>query len=130
MQVFKAIEQSADQFENPDDRKGFGIPDYLKAHTILARAASNTVVTDSIVNVYPNPFIDGLTIEFYSNTEQQIEIEIRKVSGKLLASERKIVYPLFSNVIQMDNVRRLSAGMYIVNVIAGGKVMTRKVIKN
>ena len=130
MQVFKAIEQSADQYENPDDSKGFGIPDYLEAHLILARAASNKVVVDSIVNVYPNPFIEGLTLEFYSNTEQQIEIEIRKVSGKLLASEKKSVYPLFNNVIQMDNVRRLSSGMYIVNVIVGGKMLTRKVVKN
>ena len=35
MEVFKAIEQSADQYATPDEKKGFGIPDFLLAHSIL-----------------------------------------------------------------------------------------------
>jgi serine protease AprX len=130
MQVFKAIEQSADQFENPDEKKGFGIPDYLKAHQILALSELKGSVQDSIVNVYPNPFIEGLTIEFYSTSTQEINIEIHKMSGKRVASEKLTVYPLVNNMIQLDHVRKLSAGLYTVTIEASGKAFTRKVLKN
>ena len=130
MEVFKAIEQSADQYDAPDAKKGFGIPDFLKAHAILSQQALTKSVSDSVVNVYPNPFIEGVTVEFYSTAEQDVEVKIFKLSGKQIAEEQIHVYPYVNNLIQLEKVKRLSAGQYVVSVITPTRTFSRQVIKH
>ncbi len=116
MQVFKAIEKSASQSNNPDDYYGFGIPDFMKAHEILSRMSDSQVNPDSIVNVYPNPFIEGVSLEFYTEKEQDITVTIFKSNGKKLDSEQFRVYPFANNLLQLDKVKKLKSGQYIVTV--------------
>ena len=130
MQIFKAIEQSASQFDAPDVEKGFGIPDFLRAHEILASSKLKGNETDSIINVYPNPFIEGVTVEFYSTIEQNIKVAILKMNGKKVEEEEHIVYPHASNTIHLDHVKKLSAGIYTITIQTPQKNFTRKVVKN
>lgn len=129
MEVFKAIEQSADQFATPDEEKGFGIPDFLKAHSILSQLKLNKEVQDSLVNVYPNPFIDGVTIEFFSIKEQDVQIKIFKLSGKQIAEETIHAYPYINNLLQLEKVKRLSAGQYVVTLSTSSNTFKRQLIK-
>lgn len=130
MQIFKAIEQSASQFDSPDVEKGFGIPDFLRAHEILASLKLKGNETDSIINVYPNPFIEGVTVEFYSTIEQNIKVAIYKMNGKKVEEETHVVYPHAKNTIHLDHVKKLSAGIYNITIETPQKTFTRKVIKN
>jgi subtilisin family serine protease len=129
MEVFKAIEQSADQYDAPDARKGFGIPNFLRAHAILSQMSLGKEVADSVVNVYPNPFIEGVSVEFYSTTEQNVQVKIYKLTGKQIAEESIHVYPYVNNLLQLENVKRLSAGQYVVSVITPTRTFSRQVIK-
>ncbi len=130
MQIFKAIEQSASQFDSPDDKKGFGIPDFLRAHEILAQSKLTGSETDSIINVYPNPFIEGVTLEFYSTVEQNIKVSIFKLNGKRVEEESHVVYPHANNTIHLDHVKKLGAGIYNITIQTPQKTFTRKVVKN
>lgn len=131
MEIFKAIEQSADQYENPDDMKGFGIPDFLEAHSILARTQlDQTATTDSIVNVFPNPFIEGLSLEFFSTTEQEITVTVHKLSGKRVYEEKIKVYPFVNNLIQLEKLKKVSSGTYTVSVNNGKNVFVKRIIKS
>lgn len=129
MQVFKAIEQSSDQYDNPDQYKGFGIPDFLKAHSILASITDQSSSRDSIVNVFPNPFIEGLTVEFYSVTDQEITVNVTNLKGKKIARETFRTYASVNNLLQLEKVKRLKGGMYIVTVNAGTNTFSRRVLK-
>jgi subtilisin family serine protease len=129
MEVFKAIEQSADQYATPDEKKGFGIPDFLIAHSILSQLKLNKDVQDSLVNVYPNPFIEGVTIEFFSTKEQDVQVKIFKLSGKQIAEENVHVYPYINNLLQLEKVKRLSAGQYVVSLSTSSNTFKRQVIK-
>ncbi len=129
MEIFKAIEQCSDQYDSPDAKKGFGIPNFLKAHAILSQMQLNKTVSDSVVNVYPNPFIEGVTVEFYSTSEQDIQVKIFKLSGKQIAEEKVHVYPYVNNMMQLEKVRRLSSGQYVVSVITPTRTFSRQVIK-
>jgi subtilisin family serine protease len=130
MQIFKAIEQSASQYENPDIEKGFGIPNFLRAHEILAQSKLKGTEADSIINVYPNPFIEGVTLEFYSTVEQNIKVSIFKLNGKRVEEEIHVVYPHANNTIHLDHVKKLSAGVYNITIQTPQKTFNRKVIKN
>jgi len=129
MEIFKAIEQSADQYENPDDLKGFGIPDFMKAHGILARVGISESVSDSVVNVFPNPFIEGLSLEYFSTTEQEITVTVHKLSGKRIYEEKVKVYPFVNNLIQLEKLRKVSSGTYTVTVNNGKSTFVKRIIK-
>jgi serine protease AprX len=129
MEIFKAIEQSADQYENPDDMKGFGIPDFLEAHSILARTQLNQSASDSIVNVFPNPFIEGLSLEYFSTTEQEITVTVHKLSGKRVYEEKIKVYPFVNNLLQLEKLKKVSSGTYTVSVNNGKNVFVKRIIK-
>ena len=129
MEIFKAIEQSADQYENPDDLKGFGIPDFMKAHGILSRVGISESVSDSVVNVFPNPFIEGLSLEYYSITEQEITVTVHKLSGKRIYEEKVKVYPFVNNLIQLEKLRKVSSGTYTVTVNNGKSTFVKRIIK-
>ncbi|MEZ5172243.1 MAG: S8 family serine peptidase [Bacteroidia bacterium] len=129
MQVFKAIEKSASQAENPDDYLGFGIPDFMKAHQILARLAEEKTKPDSIVNVYPNPFIDGVSIEFYTEKEQDVVVLINKMNGKKIEEEQFHVLPFGNNLLQLNKVKKLKSGQYIVTIQTPAGQYSRQIWK-
>jgi serine protease AprX len=129
MQVFKAIEKSGDQADQPDAYRGFGIPNFMRAHSILSQLENKVAPSDSVVNVYPNPFIEGVSVEYYSQTEQLITINIYKNNGKLLAAEKFMVYPYVNTLLQLENVKKLKPGNYIVSVVSKSGTNNRQIIK-
>ncbi|MEX1187679.1 MAG: S8 family serine peptidase [Bacteroidia bacterium] len=129
MQVFKAIEKSASQAENPDAYLGFGIPNFVRAHSILSRIQDVQAKSDSIVNVYPNPFTDGVNIEFFSEKEQQITVNIFKSNGRKLTSEEFTVFPFVNTLLKLEDIKRLKAGNYVVSVQTSTGTYSRQIIK-
>lgn len=129
MQVFKAIEQSSDRFLQPDDLTGFGIPDLVLAHSILSRNSGAGNPQDSIVSLYPNPFIEGITLELYSSTDQTVQVEILSNSGKRIARDSFKVLGRINNLIQMEQVRRLKQGEYLVSVQTTSQRFVKKIIR-
>jgi hypothetical protein len=77
MEVFNAIQQSASQYSNPDDLLGYGIPNFMAAHYILAGVpVTNDEDGDGVPDVDDEclltPFsavvdIDGCPVEFELN---------------------------------------------------------------
>lgn len=129
MEIFKAIEKSSSQAEKPDAYLGFGIPNFIRAHSILSRMEESNAKKDSIVNVYPNPFIDGVSIEFYSEREQNVEVSIYKSNGRRISSESFKVYPFSNTLLQLNKIRRLKKGTYVVSVETASGTYNRQIIK-
>ena len=132
MEIFNAIQQSAHQYENPDYLVGYGIPNFTKAFGILKKARNTNADRDSLLNVFPNPASESMRVEFYSGTEQQVEIGITKLLGKRVLEQNQKVLPYHTNSIQIDFPRRMSAGNYILTIKneAGREFSRRIVIAN
>ena len=60
--IYQAIIQSADRYQNPDSAYGYGIPNILKADSILKRMASVNLKKKSSLKLYPNPGEDEITL--------------------------------------------------------------------
>jgi hypothetical protein len=101
----------------------------MEAHSILARTQLNQSASDSIVNVFPNPFIEGLSLEFFSTTEQEITVTVHKLSGKRVYEEKIKVYPFVNNLIQLEKLKKVSSGTYTVSVNNGKNVFVKRIIK-
>ena len=66
------------------------------------------------VNVYPNPVIDNVYVEFYSQEEQSITFKVLDVNGKLV-SEKKIQSTAGHNKVDW-NLSSLAAATYYLQL--------------
>jgi hypothetical protein len=83
-----------------------------------------------LIGVYPNPIADGgmLNIKFRSENETNLHLMIFDLQGRVLVNE---IHPLEYEVTNLQiPADRLPKGMYIVRVVSGGKVYTKKIIRN
>lgn len=129
-QIIKAIEQSASRASNPDNYYGFGIPDFGKADYILRNLPPIDQLVDSIVNVYPNPMVTGITLEFFSTQLQSAKLEITSLNGKRVHSETVQLKPFFNNIFSIQPLRDVKQGIYIITIFVGNKKYTRQVVKS
>ncbi len=67
LEIREAIIQSAHQYTNPDELMGYGIPNYGNAMVYLQNTLGippmQKPISSIVQRVYPNPFIDNVSIE-------------------------------------------------------------------
>lgn len=79
--------------------------------------------------VYPNPFSDELTINFNSEIEGRIEVDINNINGVLLKNYQSAVQSGSMNLDFTGN-NRLLPGIYLLKIKQNNRIlMTEKVIK-
>jgi hypothetical protein len=125
MQVLEALQQSASQYNNPDDFLGYGIPDMIAAKNIL------TIIDQyesqyTPLEIYPNPFNENITIELPDNNSKDVHISIHDLTGRILLQE--IVSATAQKII-LSNLAYLSKGTYFIKVRGGEKVFQGKALK-
>lgn len=105
----------------------------LLMNIIIWLAAANHTTTDveqyisntNIVEIYPNPAKDYLTITF-SDTPKNINIQIADITGKTII-EKNFHEP--SNKIYLNNINELSNGIYFIKINTDGKITVKKLEK-
>jgi Secretion system C-terminal sorting domain len=86
-------------------------------------------VSDVVMQVSPNPFVERLTVRFNSNEKANAEIRVTSINGKTVAVKQSIINKGFNNV-QLDGLASLPAGIYLASLVVNGKVIdNQKIIK-
>ncbi len=83
-----------------------------------------------IVNIYPSPFTDKLTIDLKNFNEAIEKVSITDLNGRIVKSfttESMLNNSLIWNT--GEAVSKIEAGVYLVQIIAGNKTEVFKVIK-
>lgn len=77
------------------------------------------------ISLYPNPFLDEITINFSSQNGSESKIEVFNVIGKLLLSQTTKTQQKF-----VINTAKLASGMYVVRITTDdGRIISKKIIK-
>lgn len=78
-------------------------------------------------SVYPNPFEDQLILDFEDYDDQNVEIEILSMSGKLFHKESKVVK---NSRLEVNLETSLSKGVYLLKVLStDGTIKVKKITK-
>ena len=93
--------------------------------TPLTTEIENSEKNESF-KLFPNPASESLALEFYSNREQLIKINITDVLSRTIVKINKEMH-VGHNTIQMTT-EKLTAGTYFVNVISAEKNRVKKVV--
>jgi len=120
LEIMQLIREYSDSYDNPNDRTGYGIPNFYQCY--LDHAVSVPENKMSSFTVYPNPTSGELRITNYKL--QITNVEVFDVFGKNQMVEGK--RQKAGNIL---DISYLPAGIYIVKITANGHIYSRKIVK-
>lgn len=129
MEIFKSIEKSAHQYNNPDSLMGYGIPNFQFAQQLLSINNMFDFNKDFIKNIYPNPFKNYPTIEIFSRYEQPIEIEVFDIQGRNVLQQKINFKANGYCKHRLTEMGYLAPGQYFIKVNSQFLRDTYKIIK-
>ncbi len=83
------------------------------------------LLSEKTLRVYPNPFIDQLSIELPISEGQSILAEIYNSAAVCVYSNRTVS----EETIRIENLSNLKSGLYILKLQAGKEIYTTKISK-
>lgn len=126
MQVLEAMQQSASQFNNPDDFLGYGIPDFIVAKNILTVIETHPD-NHFLLNVYPSPFSAHLAIELDDAVKGAYRVSVSDITGRTVFETRGSARQ--GETIILSQLKEIPAGIYLIRFTAGQSVYTNKIVK-
>jgi hypothetical protein len=92
--------------------------------------STSTVKKEDIVNeikIYPNPVNDYVKVNLFLNQSAQLYIQIFSLDGKMVR-EWKVSKNSGKEIKVNYSIRQLPAGMYLMKLIIGNQILTRKLV--
>ncbi len=122
VQIYNAVIQSADRYTNPDTAYGYGIPNIIKADSLLKEFAQIQDLEQKTIRVYPNPVTDVVYIESRIKMEG---ISIVAIDGRIVMEITDI-----KDINTEINVSQLPVSVYTMVIqLKGGLVQTKRLKK-
>lgn len=115
MDIFHAIERSGHRYEHPDDRVGYGIPNFSEAAFYLAGGEEATV-KDSLITVSPNPTTGKFQIAFRFEEPRLVTYSLYDISGQLHYNNIIYAYPGTAYAIPVFALQNKANGVYLLRV--------------
>jgi serine protease AprX len=121
-EIINAVKKSSSIYNNPDDRIGYGIPDFQKAyddlyHQRIVRA--EMILGNQNIKIYPNPFKDNFTVIIKPMHTSPGNFKIYDVSGKLYFIKQVALQAGVTQIINFTGVPAFQKGMYILRFSDG-----------
>ena len=133
MEIIDAIQKSSHKFNNPDDRYGYGIPNFRIAYGILEKERVirnySTVLGSQHLKAFPTIFSTTLNVLVNPTSTGSASISMYDDNGRLI--EKKSI-SVTSNQVQLFNLNKaplLPSGVYFLRYIGGNENQTIKVVK-
>jgi len=132
MEIIEAVKKSSSKYFSPDERIGYGIPDFQLAFEELEQQRENrniiTILGDERLKVYPNPFSKKIIIGISPETSGKIYFRLFDVSGKLYLKKEQNAIAGQPQQISLELNNPLPAGIYFLRFFDGKKLKTIKLI--
>lgn len=130
-EIMDIVRKSSSRFSSPDDRVGYGIPDFEKAFKTLTslriqRQASEILKENKLI-VFPNPVNNTSTLLVKVPVSGTALIKWYDASGKMVFSQTENVKQEDVNIIQLKR-NALARGVYILHFVVGGEKYSQKII--
>ncbi len=107
-EVMDAIRASSSQFNNPDEFKGYGIPDFCIANDILSAANGLNEFNEENLLIYPVPAGEVVFISGLPSSNSDVSISVYNNLGELVLSE---IVSAANAQVEL-NINELSHGLY------------------
>jgi serine protease AprX len=122
-EMIQIIRKSAHQFSQPDNKIGYGIPNFRLAMGLVSDEKS--LISEKSLNIYPNPFSENIFLNLTESSSEISTIKIFDILGNEVFSKN---YSLENNVL-IESFE-WSNGLYLMTVLLeNGQQINKKIIK-
>ena len=131
--ILMAVRQSSDKYLSPDNRYGYGLPDFEKAYQslLLKRTAiSNILSGNEWIRAYPVPFYNSIHILLRPSVSGEAIIQLLDISGKIIQTNTSPVSAGQVQQLEFKIIAPISKGVYFIRYIDQKQSTTLKVMKN
>ena len=116
MQVIEAVKRSSSIYTTPNDRIGYGIPNFHKAYDGLfqqrALLQANIILGNDWIKVYPNPFKGNFSLLIKPTYSGTTSFKLYGADGKLYLSKQVITQQGQAQFLSFNNLQPLAKGIY------------------
>lgn len=125
--IKEIIEKSSNQWNNPDNFYGYGLPDFYLASQLNTTIIENIEDISLIIKVYPNPVKDNFNLFVNSEFNESAEIRILDLTGKLIfAQERRLANGY--NIFNFSGLHFSNDGIYILQILSANLNVHLKIL--
>jgi subtilisin family serine protease len=129
MQIIEAVKRSSSIYTTPNDRIGYGIPNFHKAYDDLFKQRAllqvNTILGNDWIKAYPNPFKQSFTLLMKPKNTGTTTFKLFDTKGNLFLTKQVSTLQGQAQFITLDNLQPLAKGIYILhyaNVLEKGNI--------
>jgi subtilisin family serine protease len=131
--IRRAVVESADRYTHPDDRYGYGIPNFRVAYQHLLDQRNFLAYVNrpgpSWISVYPVPFRDNFSVVFKPAFSGTATLRLIDAIGRSLESKSVPVTANQFSLERFSNTYLLPKGIYFIRYDDGHQKKTLKTIK-
>ncbi len=130
-EIIHAVRNSASRHNDPDDRVGYGIPDFYRAHLLLGGTDRTNLEGNFIFGAYPSPFNDHFQVELFTGAAVELELELVDAMGRIAWVGNDVLDPMTYQIIRVGDGRliALPAGAYVLRLRLGSFTDETVVVK-
>lgn len=114
LDVMNKVIASAHKFTNPDNQLGYGIPNFYKAYQSIT--SIDNQVRNQHLNVYPNPFLDQIKVEYQCAENTNVLISLYNAMGQLMYQNTANAIGSLTNTFVLNTLPALKDGLYLLSV--------------
>jgi hypothetical protein len=132
MEIIEAVKKSSSIYSAPNNRIGYGIPNFHIAFDDLSQQRIlrniNIILGNDLIKIYPNPFRDNFTVLIKPQNTATGIFRLYDAAGKLVFIKQISLIAAQGQAIQFDNIQPLQRGVYMLRFNDGKTKQSFKVV--
>ena len=132
MEIIEAVEKSSSIYNAPDDRIGYGIPNFHIAYDDLNRQRSlrniNAILGSSWIRVFPNPFSEHFSVAIKPPHTAKGVFRLYDAAGRLYFTQQIPLQAGQEQLLQFNNLQPLQRGIYMLRFSDGQSKESTKLV--
>src|SRR4029079_17832995 len=123
MEIIQAVIKSSSIYDAPNDRIGYGIPNFHKAFDDLNQQKIlrniNTILGNNRIKIFPNPFTNNFNIVINPQHTAIASFNLYDALGRLYVSKKVSLQEGQVQFLKFENLQPLQKGIYTLKFSDG-----------
>jgi serine protease AprX len=131
--ILDAVRRSSNLYTDPNNRYGYGLPDFEKAFTILQDKQLNSynqLLGNDWIHVFPVPFHQSFSLLIRPTVSGNASLQLLDVSGKIIVKQTIVITAGQLQLAEFEISQPLSTGVYFIRYADQKESRTIKLLKN
>ncbi|SFE86403.1 Por secretion system C-terminal sorting domain-containing protein [Chitinophaga sp. CF118] len=135
LEILKAIKASSSRYTTPDNKSGYGVPNFHTAFDLLLNKQwqDSIKIRESLVNSwiksFPNPFTDKIKVYLHNIDGKAINLLLYNSAGQLVKHTSFTIGKGYIYYEWPEDLSKLSSGIYYLRAKKGNDKVTIKLLK-